>query len=137
MYAPRERNRELNPFLMHNEYSVEVSQRGRFPTVHTIPNCHSVINPRFTDKGDVNCTSSTRFMAASLCKDWRGTITVILHNMFAYLLQICIEKGLWMSELAYLQKVHKSSVWGITFQCISSTNHSKLWCWMESTLWEV
>lgn len=92
--------------------------------------------PDFRDKGDVNCASSTRFIDASLCKDWRGTITVILHNVFAYLLQICIEKGLWMPELAYLQKVHKSSVWGRTFTCFSSINHARLWCWMGSTLWE-
>lgn len=83
----------------------------------------------FRDKGD-NCTSTVRFIAVSLCKDWRGTITLILHNVFAYLLQICIEKGLWMSELAYLQKVHKSSVWGRTFTCFSSINHTRLWCWV-------
>lgn len=88
------------------------------------------------DKADVNCTSTIRFIAVSLYKDCRGTITVILHNVFAYLLQICIEKGLWMSELAYLQKVHKSSVWGRTFTCFSSINHTRLWCWMGSTLWE-
>ncbi len=57
----------------------------------------------FRDKGDVNCASTIRFIAVSLCKDWRGPITLILHNVFAYLLQICIEMGLWMSELGYLQ----------------------------------